>query len=487
MSTAAIGNTSTVPRSATFPRAAVILLALFVLTLPFANPWVRGDGVGYYAYVRAAVVRHNLRFEPDWERANPSARATIFATDGTPKPYVYTSTGHLVNHFAVGPAVLWAPFYLATHLAVLGADRLGAHVPADGYSRPYLMTMALATALYGFAGLLLAFDLARRYVDERCAFLATLGIWFASSLPVYMYFNPSWSHAHSAFAVALFVWYWDRTRGSRTWAQWAVLGAISGLMMDVYYPNALLLLLPLLESLAGYGRALKLRQASVAARLLGQNLMFSAVILAAFLPTLITRKIIYGGFLDFGYGEKWFWNSPSFFQVCFSARHGLFTWTPVAIPAVLGLLFLYRHDRRLSVYSIIAFLGYVYFIGCYQNWHGISSFGSRFLVSLTPLFVLGLAATLDFCLRRFGNPARTLAAAGGVLAILMLWNFGFIFQWGTQLISARDAVSWSVVAHNQYAVVPERITDGLENYFLHRKGMMQHIESQDVQRLKLPQ
>ena len=35
-------------------------------------------------------------------------------------------------------------------------------------------------------------------------------------LPVYMYFNPSWSHAHSAFIVALFVWYWDRTRTTRT-------------------------------------------------------------------------------------------------------------------------------------------------------------------------------------------------------------------------------------------------------------------------------
>jgi len=49
--------------------------------------------------------------------------------------------------------------------------------------------MALATALYGFFGLLLAFRLARQYVEERWALLATLAIWWASSLPVYMYFN----------------------------------------------------------------------------------------------------------------------------------------------------------------------------------------------------------------------------------------------------------------------------------------------------------
>jgi len=46
--------------------------------------------------------------------------------------------------------------------------------------------------------------LARKYVAAHWAFLATLGIWGASSLPVYMYFNPAWSHVQSAFAVAFF-------------------------------------------------------------------------------------------------------------------------------------------------------------------------------------------------------------------------------------------------------------------------------------------
>ncbi len=106
--------------------------------------------------------------------------------------------------------------------------------------------MALGTAFYGFMALLISFVLARQYVAERWAFLATVGIWFGSSLPVYMYFNPSWSHAHSAFAVALFLWYWMRTRNARTWLQWVILGALGGLMIDVYYLNGIVLLLPLL-------------------------------------------------------------------------------------------------------------------------------------------------------------------------------------------------------------------------------------------------
>ena len=127
---------------------------------------------------------------------------------------------------------------------------LYATVSAGGFRRRIFEAVhggdGLGTALYGFLALLMSFGLARRYVPERWAFLATLGIWFASSLPVYMYFNPSWSHAHSAFTVALFLWYWDRTRAARTWLQWVILGAIGGLMMDVYYVSGVLLFIPLL-------------------------------------------------------------------------------------------------------------------------------------------------------------------------------------------------------------------------------------------------
>ena len=66
---------------------------------------------------------------------------------------------------------------------------------------------------------------------------------------VYMYMNSSWSHADSAFAVGLFLWYWHRTMEHRSLIQWAVLGTISGLMIDIYYPNALLLIVPGLEAM----------------------------------------------------------------------------------------------------------------------------------------------------------------------------------------------------------------------------------------------
>ena len=228
-----------------------LLLVFFLISLPVVNPTVHGDGVGYYAYARALLIQHNLRFEEDWRRANTRFSSGRVQPDEQLAPSQYTPTGYVDNHFTVGPAMLWAPFLIVAHVAVLTWNALGGRIPADGFSAPYLVAMAVGTAVWGFLGLLLSFFLARKYVRARWAFLATMGIWLASSLPVYMYFNPSWSHAHSAFAVALFVWFWERTRKRRTMAQWIVLGLIGGLMTDVYFPNGIFLALAGIEVLIG--------------------------------------------------------------------------------------------------------------------------------------------------------------------------------------------------------------------------------------------
>ncbi len=466
-----------------FTKYEALLAIIFLLTLPLSNPWVRGDGVGYYAFARSMLIEHRLDFTKDWLAANTSFRMGRTDAQGNIAPAEYTATGRLDNHFSVGPAMLWFPFLVVAHGSVLLWDRLGGQIPADGFSKPYRVAMALGTALYGFLALMISFVLARRYFAERWAFLATLGIWFASSLPVYMYFNPSWSHAHSAFMVALFLWYWIRTRTARTWVQWIVLGAIGGLMMDVYYVSGVLLLLPFLESLKGYWKARRGPEMGVAGHLFIGNVIFAALLVTTFLPTLVTKEIIYGSYAKSGYEHLWVWTSPWLLKVCFSADHGLFSWTPIVMAAVVGLFFLWRYDRDLAAYSILVFTVVLYIIGCYKDWDGLSSFGSRFFVSLTSVFVIGLAAFFD-SLERAWNEKGALIVSASATAVLVLWNLGLIFQWGTHLIPARGPISWRDAAYNQFAVVHVEASQSLKNYLTHRSQMMNRIEQEDVRQLQ---
>ncbi|MGC1188520.1 MAG: hypothetical protein WA871_14120 [Candidatus Acidiferrales bacterium] len=459
------------------------LVVLFVLSLPLINPWVRGDGVGYYAYARSLVIDHNLRFEKDWRAANPSFQMARMDSSGNILPDQYTRTGHIGNHFSVGPAILWGPVLIVVHGTVLAFDHFGGHISADGYSRPYLVAMALTTAGYGFLGLWLSFCIARTYVGERWAFLATLAIWWASSLPVYMYFNPSWSHAQSAFSVALFLWYWNRTRPARPLGQWILLALSAGLMVNVYYPNAILLLAPATETLVALrGDAADGATRSVPfSRIVGHWIMFGAVLIVAMLPTFITRQIIYGSPFASGYPSvsTWNWTSPVLLQVLFSSDHGLLSWTPILALAVSGLALLWKRDRILSVSLSAIVLVYYYFIASYGDWDGISSFGNRFFVSLTPIFVIGLAAFFAALADWVASQSRAWFAAAALVGVSILWNVGFMFQWGTHLVPARGSISWEQMVHNQFAVVPESMAQNFETYLLRRHSMMQRIEQQD--------
>lgn len=465
-----------------------ILFIIFLLSLPLVNPIVHGDGVGYYAYARAPLIEHNLDFTQDYRHANESFRDARLDAQGNVQPEFFTRTRHLDNHFTVGPAMLWAPFLLLAHGGVLLVRALGSSVPADGFSLPYRYAMAFGTAVYGFLGLLLAFSLAKKYLGERWALLATIGIWWGSSLPVYMYFNPSWSHAQSAFVVALFLWYWDATREGRSLRAWLVLGLIVGLMLDVYYANLMIVSVLAVEAIAQYVQIFKKRQtaSTTLGQLVGRHLVFGLVVCLTMLPTFISRQIVYGGPFETGYVSlrDFLWRSPVLLTVLFSANHGLLSWTPILALSIVGVFLFARIFPPVGIPFLSALLAFYLFIAFYPDWAGISSFGNRFFLSLTPLFVLGLACVLEKWGRRFTSPRLGLAVVSGVLACLVIWNLGLIYQWGAHMIPSRGAISFREAAHNQFYVVPQKLSGHLRSYLLHRNELMQQIEQKDLEQLK---
>jgi hypothetical protein len=348
--------------------------------------------------------------------------------------------------------------------------------------------MAFATALCGFLGLLISFRLACKYVNERWALLATVAIWWASSLPVYMYFNPSWSHAHSAFAVALFLWYWHETREARSLRQWVILGVITGLMLNVYFLNALLLTVLVVEAIRDYAAAFRAASHGEQGpgRLLRSHLLFGLTVLICLIPTFLSRYFVYGNAFESGYVplREWFWRSPLLLAVLFSSNHGLFAWTPLLLFAVAGLIMFWRREPFVGGAFLAAVLAFYLFIACYPGWDGISSYGNRFFISLTPFFILGLSVVLERFAGLFGKPIAAMAVAAIVLTGFILWNVGFLFQWGSHLVPARGPISWSEMIHNQFFVVPREISTDLRMYFLGRRDLMQQIERRDIEQQK---
>jgi len=284
------------------------------------------------------------------------------------------------------------------------------------------------------------------------------------------------------------VWYWNRTRTLRTTVQWILLACAAGLMINIYYPNAILLLIVGWEAAFLYMSAGRPTSNVQRMLMLRGHVLFVVMTMVAVLPTVVTHWIVYGHFAATGYPSplSWSWTSPKLAAVLFSSDHGLLSWTPILGLAIAGLVFCWRRDYVLFGGALLSFVCFYYFIASYPNWDGLSSFGNRFFISLTPVFVLGLAGLLQRADEYLGS-SRALRLGTVSIAFLAVWNCGLMFQWGTQMLPARGPISWRVAMRNQYMSVPVKLSDGITAYFCRRNDMMRTIESKDLERShKLP-
>jgi len=72
-----------VDRSRRYPR---ILLLLFLCTLPLVNLIVHGDGVGYYAYVRAPLIEHDFDLLTTINTRIPVFAISAWMSQANPNP-----------------------------------------------------------------------------------------------------------------------------------------------------------------------------------------------------------------------------------------------------------------------------------------------------------------------------------------------------------------------------------------------------------------
>jgi hypothetical protein len=423
--------------SAESPRKLVaMLLLLFAASLPLVTVRIyAADELQYYAPLRSLWKDGDLDCRDEYARL---LEARPWATEERRmliEPS--TETGVAPNFATVGVALLWAPFFALGDVVA----RVGGW-PADGYSRPYLAAVCYGSACYAFAGLLLLFDVARRELDARAAFLGTLLAWWATALPFYMYVTPPMAHATSLFASAAFVWLWYRWRTTMTVGSTVALGLAGGLMALVREQNVLLMILPGLDVMRALFDSRDRRRAVVAA--LGIGVCFVVVLV----PQLLAWKALFGHYRP---GEQ----RMSFFQpwpvhlgdVLLSSNHGLFSWHPVWVLGLVGLALVAIRKPAFGVPLLLGFLALVLFLGSVTNWAGGMAFGQRRMLDCAFVVIVGCAALFE------SMPRRITVA---VMAALVWWNVSLLVQFGSGMIPREGPIDWGAAIYNQLVVVPRR-------------------------------
>ena len=77
--------------------------------------------------------------------------------------------------------------------------------------------------------------------------------------------------------------------------------------------------------------------------------------------------------------------------------HGLFSWTPIILFAIIGLYFFYKnYDKEIALYMLLGFILQLYLLSTWYMWWGGAAFGQRKFLNCSLIFIVGLAALIQW-------------------------------------------------------------------------------------------
>jgi len=176
-------------------------------------------------------------------------------------------------------------------------------------------------------------------------------------------------------------------------------------------------------------------------------------------------------------GDKLGFLNPAVFgrmlALLFDSNHGMFFWSPILLPATLGLIMMLRQRplRLLAIGLIVAYLGELYISASFQTWTMAGSFGARRLVGISPAYIAGLAY-LGYWLAE-GKRGWHLARRSQLIAMVffIVWNFGLIIQFSAlRNEKDRQNLDFPRVVADQFTAVPANLITITQKFFFNRSS-----------------
>ncbi len=422
-----------------------ILVIYIFLSLGLKHPdqkWdriINSDGKAYYAYLPAFFIYHDFdyTFVETYEEAYYPLDKSVF------KEFRMNINGEIVNKTFAGLAVVWLPFFLLAHLIALITG-----LPADGYSLVYQYAIAFSTLFYLWAGCRVLFNLLLKFgATISTASLIIFSIALGTNIIFYAVIEPSMVHVYSFAFITFFLWSGYRFFETRKLLWLLAFTAIFSLILLIRPTNGLILIL--LPFISGSYRNLK------------STFLFIVqkkgwLILAILIFTLIIgiQPLFYyiqtGKLWIYSYGnEKMHFLNPHFFSILFSYNRGWFVYTPLAFLSMVGFVGLYRASKT-RFYSLLAFLILIiYILSSWWMWYYASKCGQRVFID----FYAVVAILLLFLFRI--HPGKTWRITCSILiSILILFNI-FQFYQNTKWIFPVTTITKEIFWDSFFSINPK--------------------------------
>lgn len=391
------------------------------------NCIIASDGKGYYSYLPAVFIYHDLNYGFYDSIENKYYDAHLKSE------YRGLGNGKIIDKYYCGVSILQLPFFLGGHAA---AKISGAEM--DGYSRPYAIALNIGAIFWLMIGLIYLRKLLISFGADRIkASLILLTFVFGTNLFFYTIGEPIMSHVYSFALISMFMVYskkWlDTFQNKYILLSFLLLGIIT-IVRPVNF--LIVLWIPFAAgSLPATFAALK--------KLLSKPLYIAGGILLLLIPVivqLIVYKISTGKFFIYAYdSEKFNFAKPEIVNFLFSYKKGLFVYTPLLFLSLFGLIPLWKQNRFRAVWIFCSLFFIVYVLSCWWMWYYGGSFGMRAMIEYFPIFALLFYFLID------GIKIKSLHLAVIILTILLV----ILCQFQT-LQYRYEVIHWSEMTKESY-------------------------------------
>lgn len=335
----------------------------------------QSDGLGYYQYLPATFLQHDI------------VRGQRYC--------VTLADGRLLNKYSIGVSYLQAPFFFMANVWQYATNKAD-----NGYSSTYGFFIFLGAMIYCFLALLLVYKTLLPRFGFLVSSVVPVLLFYGTNLIFYTLQESAMSHVYVFFLFAVFVY---RTpffyqKPSLVNALWLAIPLAIITVIRQY--NIVVILYLLLYNVTSWSD-LKERFLYWLPKWY-YGVLFIFTILLFFIPQMIYWHMIIGKWYIYAYGyaqtgpERFLYlSNPKIFEVIGGKVSGIYTYAPVLILSLIGMILMVR-KRSIDIWAII----FIYIISLYliSSWWCYTfdcGFGHRAFVDYYALFAIPLAFALN--------------------------------------------------------------------------------------------
>lgn len=349
---------------------------------------IQSDVQGYYAYLPATFIFHDLQFNYMWDEEN---KADIwgkiwFRESPEKKRFIQYTTG---------VAICYSPFFLIAHAL---AQPLG--YAANGYTLPYEMAIQFGSILYLFLALFFLRKLLKKYFSDPAVAVTMIIVVLGTNLLHYATREGPMSHLYSFTFITLFLWFLSEWLEKKRWRDAIFLGLTTGMVILLRPSNIFIILMFGLWGVSSFKDIIE-RVIELIKHWKVILIMVSCAFVIWIPQFLYWHEFSGQWFYNSYSGEgAFFWGNPQIGEILFSYRKGWLLYTPLMALSFLGLPVLYKYHKPLFLPSLVILTLTVYILSSWCFWWYGGSYGNRAFVDFYALFTIPIAATIQYLFKK---------------------------------------------------------------------------------------